>query len=245
MSTVVGGSNIAARSGVLPRTNQQPVRRPLGCFRRSSETVLDSMPPHDSAPAGNSINAEAAVHGDPQAVQGAREIDLLVRLLAISAAATDEDVRYEPARIREVTIRTINASNVRSSRRNTRRSHRTEILQLMASVVLAHGLSSAEMLAQLLGDRIQADPDDWPVPLRLMLGMQLYDGGVTADWYSKTIAVAFRLGWRGLRCPSPRSRQRQRYATRGQSGRNMGRDLLSTQRHLGVGLARVQLTRGV
>lgn len=155
-----------------------------------SETVLDSVPPHDSTPAGNSINAEAAVHGDPQAVRGARETDLLVRLLAASAAATDEDMRYEQARIREISIRTINASNVRSSRRNTRRSHRIKILQLMTSVVLAHGLHSAEMLAQLLGDRIQADPNDWPVPLRLVLGKQLYDGGVTADWYSETIAVA-------------------------------------------------------
>jgi hypothetical protein len=158
-----------------------------------AQSVLESLPPDPSTPAGNSISPSAPVYGDLDAIALTRRYDTAVRTLAAAAAATDEDTPYDTARL---TATIVPMLDIRPQGRHGSATlsgistHRGELLRLVIDVVLGHSPDSAVALASRIGSRINEEPERWPLTLQLSIARRLHHGGITPDWYPSALAEA-------------------------------------------------------
>lgn len=159
------------------------------------DEVLESVPPDATTPAGNDIKPDAFSHRNLAAIELARHIDRAVRMLAAARASLDEGEGYESGVLTREIVPMLDIGRFSDPRQATMdglRAHRPEVLELIVSVVLAYGQSPSTALAERIGARVAEDPSEWSMELRLQLGQQFADAGMTLEWYRTALAAAER-----------------------------------------------------
>jgi hypothetical protein len=163
--------------------------------RRASESddVPASVQPSDDTPAGDDVVADAAVHGDTDAIQLAGRIEAAVRTLARLDAATRSGDAFWGNDAWAAIVPLLDVFRPTTRGRSSATlggiaQQRPRLMRLLVSVVLTYGNGLPRRLSDLLSERFDEQPDWCPTSLRLQVAQQLRSAGVPAPWYARTLA---------------------------------------------------------
>ena len=157
----------------------------------SDDEVPESVPPAKDTPAGNKIVPDAPVHRDIDAIELAARIDAAVRTLARldAAAFSGHAVPLSDAWATLVPLLDVFRPTARrsSSSRHGITQKKSELMAIIVNVVRSYGADLPQRLSDMLTRCFKAQPEQWPLPLRLDLADRLRSAGVSVAWYRETL----------------------------------------------------------
>ena len=157
----------------------------------SDDEVPESVPPAKDTPAGNKIVPDAPVHRDVDAIELAARIDAAVRTLARldAAAFSGHAVPLSDAWATLVPLLDVFRPTARrsSSSRHGITQKKSELMAVIVNVVRSYGADLPQRLSDMLTRRFKAQPEQWPLPLRLDLADCLRSADASVPWYRETL----------------------------------------------------------
>lgn len=157
--------------------------------------VAATTPPASATPAGDDVVPDAPVHTDVDAIELATRIDAAVLTLARIDAATTAGDPLLPHETWSALLSLLGVFRAAARPRSSATlggiaQQKPRLMHVVVSVATRHSAEMASRLADVLTQRFAAQPDRWPLKLRLGLARQLRQAGVAAPWYDETLALA-------------------------------------------------------
>jgi hypothetical protein len=161
--------------------------------RKGGQGPIESLLPDPTTPAGDGIDADAAVHKFDDAILVASRIDKLVRSLGLVSALADIGSALQDEEVWDLLGGAIHLFPPFERRDRSwgsmmgLRSHREEIHLLVFHVLKSASPALLERYQSALDRRFAAQPEEWPVAMRLSLGLALRRASLSPPWLQETI----------------------------------------------------------